>query len=1319
MGPQSSLIIGSALGEGGFGRVHLATWRGQQCAVKTVRLGEYQTAQSAIQQEINVLQSLRHRNIIQYYATENIDDQLDLVMDYAEGGSLSRAIREETLNWPTKYRIAHEIALGLAFIHISGILHCDLKSTNVLLTRNMEVRLCNFGLSMQLQTSSSDARSTHDQHLQHRGTPRWMAPELLTTEPKFSTKSDMYAFGMVMWEMAANCTTPFRFISSTRLVIPAILDGEREDIPIDTPSEFRAWIERCWQQDPSLRPDANEVVLVETESVGDDRTDELALTVTGDIFPTREVPSTYDYDESDTSFSERRTQVDLFQLKQKAEQNDANAQFELAERCERGADDDSLEDAFFWYLRAARQKHPKAQYRLGEIYLRGSSTTPKSYAVAALWIHRAALLGLADAQFSLALIYVRGHGVEKSDIVATDWCQQAAQQGHCLAQQLLADMFRKGQGFVRSYPDAVAWYTKAAEQGDPNAQFKLGMMIKNGQGVSERDDAGAVPWLENAAAQNHEAAISVLQSMYKRNPALASTFASLRRPRNAGTQLCVRQTPKDEQEVKAQGIGVVEWYREATKLSAARAQNDLGWMYENERGAGKSISLAVQLYRKAAQQGEPTAQFNFGLVLEEGRGSGAFGTVHRVIWESKVYAAKKFFLTETDYNKASINKEIRILKNLRHPHIIEFYDVLFHENTLYLLMALAKCSLRTAIEDNELQDWFTKTRIAHQIAQSLQYIHKKKIQHRDLKSDNVLLTENLEVRLCDFGLSKIKQISASRSNGARIGTLRWMAPELLGSRPAFSEKSDIYALGTVMWEMAANCTRPFKHQPHDDALIALVLNGEREVIPDDTPDELRRWIEMCWSQEPCDRPFAHEIVFAGIETQHDDSGDSGHLSPGSDSDIPSDLYATIDSKRTLRDLYVGSPSSFSAQNGATSYGTTVVISQSWEDGKVDDIKTLTLRADNYDDTAQVALAIKYEKGEGVAQNDSEAFFWYRRAADQGHAGAQFAVARMYLEGRGVQQSAQDASKWFHEAAARGNVRAWRFLGIMYYSGKGVDVDPRKACDCFHTAAEGGDTHARHLLADLYKDGRGVEQSDDKAVLLYSQAAEEGDIEALMKLGRMLRVGDGAQGSDEGAFRCFHSAAQLKNAEAQYEIGMMYQTGAGVGMSVTQSYTWLLEAANQGHSEAQFALGLMYETGKGVDQDDAKALGWYRTAAGQGHTMAQFSLGLMYQHGHGAEEDDAKAVQWFRMAADLGHADSQFCLGLMLHTGGEGVDADAKEAISWLLKAAHQGNTSAQYELGTIYLYGRGVEQSDEEAIKWFRKAAGEIPQDGHDEEDDS
>ncbi|KAF9976954.1 hypothetical protein BGZ73_007464, partial [Actinomortierella ambigua] len=95
---------------------------------------------------------------------------------------------------------------------------------------------------------------------------------------------------------------------------------------------------------------------------------------------------------------------------------------------------------------------------------------------------------------------------------------------------------------------------------------------------------------------------------------------------------------------------------------------------------------------------------------------------------------------------------------------------------------------------------------------------------------------------------------------AFVGTIRWMAPELHNPTPVYSNKSDVFALGMVMWEMVAGCTTPYKNLNDNFSVAKLVQSGKREEIPKGTPEAYKQWIERCWSQDPAKRPEARDMI---------------------------------------------------------------------------------------------------------------------------------------------------------------------------------------------------------------------------------------------------------------------------------------------------------------------------------------------------------------------------------------------------------------------------------------------------------------------------
>ncbi|KAF9164490.1 hypothetical protein DFQ26_001381 [Actinomortierella ambigua] len=261
-------------------------------------------------------------------------------------------------------------------------------------------------------------------------------------------------------------------------------------------------------------------------------------------------------------------------------------------------------------------------------------------------------------------------------------------------------------------------------------------------------------------------------------------------------------------------------------------------------------------------------------------GAGCFGEVRLALWRKLPCAAKLTHLTTSDYDEEKLQQEISILSKLKHPHVVLFLgDVMYNGKLAIVMEYVAKGSLQNTIRNRLLSGWLEKERIMQDITMGVAYIHSQKILHCDLKSGNVLLDHSMRAKICDFGLSTVQTATASlssRSNCAK-GTTRWMAPELFSIRPKYSTKSDMYALGCIMWEVAADSTPPFAEQLDVGTVIRCVERGDREVIPDETPQEYRHWIEQCWGHDPASRPEAIDIVRDSIDLESFDQIDAADL----------------------------------------------------------------------------------------------------------------------------------------------------------------------------------------------------------------------------------------------------------------------------------------------------------------------------------------------------------------------------------------------------------------------------------------------------------
>ena len=168
------------LGSGGFGEVRTARWNGSDVAVKHLLVHTlHDDTVRALRKEIRVHSSLHFDHVVQLYAASTVPPHLCLVIELASGGSLWEYLHStrEPLPHARQAAFLYDIARGMLFLHTKGILHRDLKSSNVLVFDNGRLKLCDFGLSkVKTEVSSRSKRGPV-------GTAQWMSPEEMDESP--------------------------------------------------------------------------------------------------------------------------------------------------------------------------------------------------------------------------------------------------------------------------------------------------------------------------------------------------------------------------------------------------------------------------------------------------------------------------------------------------------------------------------------------------------------------------------------------------------------------------------------------------------------------------------------------------------------------------------------------------------------------------------------------------------------------------------------------------------------------------------------------------------------------------------------------------------------------------------------------------------------------------------------------------------------------------------------------------------------------------------------------------------------------------------
>jgi ankyrin repeat protein/serine/threonine protein kinase len=250
------------------------------------------------------------------------------------------------------------------------------------------------------------------------------------------------------------------------------------------------------------------------------------------------------------------------------------------------------------------------------------------------------------------------------------------------------------------------------------------------------------------------------------------------------------------------------------------------------------------------------------LELEREIGRGQFGTVYLARWRGAVVAVKKLHAQDLSEEQFShFVREAGLMEMLgNHPNIVRFCGICVDKpNVAIVTQYFSLGSVRDLLikyKPVKNLDIYTILCMAHDVAAGVRHLHLEGVIHRDLAARNLLVDSNMNVKISDFGMSRLKAVQNPSNSGythSNIGPLKWMAPESI-TKHEYSEKSDSFSFGICLWELLS-AGEPYQGQFDLEVAVAVVQSEDyRPKLPESCPAPLAQLIRQCWRADKNQRP---------------------------------------------------------------------------------------------------------------------------------------------------------------------------------------------------------------------------------------------------------------------------------------------------------------------------------------------------------------------------------------------------------------------------------------------------------------------------------
>lgn len=241
-------------------------------------------------------------------------------------------------------------------------------------------------------------------------------------------------------------------------------------------------------------------------------------------------------------------------------------------------------------------------------------------------------------------------------------------------------------------------------------------------------------------------------------------------------------------------------------------------------------------------------------------GKGSFGEVYKgkELATGKTVALKLVDLEKADEEIEVIQREIKVMSQISNPYVVQYYSSLMYGSTLWIVMEfMAAGSLKELLDAVGPFPEEAIATVMKALFRGLDYVHKGQKVHRDIKAANILLSDQGDVKLADFGVAG-QMTATMRQRNTFVGSPFWMAPEVI-QESSYDEKADIWSAGITGLELA-NGVPPYAREHPYRALFLIPKNDPPRLEGSHFSKSCKEFLSLCLKKNPAERPSAEQLL---------------------------------------------------------------------------------------------------------------------------------------------------------------------------------------------------------------------------------------------------------------------------------------------------------------------------------------------------------------------------------------------------------------------------------------------------------------------------